>query len=120
MNEIRNNFNSWEWCYGKTPKFNITQTFSVPRDLLHSNSGSSAQLNVTMTVENGRISDITIYVPYGFSSFGFTGEAKVIHSLKGKKFSVQAFEDLEECLGCLLDEKDRFVTECLKQVMTCA
>lgn len=120
LTEIRDNYSSWDWCYGKTPKFNITQTFAVPGGLIHNNASSPANLKVTITVEKGRISDITLFVPYGLNSLGFTGEAKVIHGLKGKKFSVEAFEDLEESLGCLLDEKDRFVTECLKQVMTCA
>lgn len=120
LKEIRDIYSSWDWCYGKTPKFDITQTFQVPRGLMDAGTGASAYLSVTMTVELGKISDITVYVPYGLNSFGFNGEAKVIHSLKGKNFSVQAFDDLEDSLGCLLDEKDRFVTDCLKQVMTSA
>ncbi|XP_066247294.1 lipoyl amidotransferase LIPT1, mitochondrial-like [Euwallacea similis] len=120
LKEIRDAYKSWDWCYGKTPKFNITRSFTVPGVLLHNNNGASGSLNVTMSVENGMISDITIYVPYEFNSFGFTGEANVIHSLKGMRFSVQAFRDLEESLDSLLDEKDRFVTECVRQVMTCA
>lgn len=119
LNAIRNTYSSWNWCYGKTPKFDITKTFLVPGALIHNKTGSSGNLKITMTVENGRISDITMFVPYGFNSLGFTGEAKVIHELKGKKFSVEAFEDLEASLGSFLDEKDKFVTECLKQVMTC-
>ncbi|XP_050314172.1 lipoyltransferase 1, mitochondrial-like [Anthonomus grandis grandis] len=119
LNAIREKYSSWDWCYGKTPKFNITQAFKVPGGLVRNNTSAPGNLHVTMTVENGRISDITIYVPNELNSLGFTGEAKVIHSLKGKKFSVQAFDDMEDSLGCLLDEKDRFVTECLKQ-MACA
>ncbi|XP_066155509.1 lipoyl amidotransferase LIPT1, mitochondrial-like [Euwallacea fornicatus] len=120
LKEIRDAYKSWDWCYGKTPKFDITRSFTVPGVLLHNNSGASGSLNVTMSVENGMISDITIYVPYEFNSFGFTGEAKVIHSLKGMQFSVQAIRDLEESFYSLLDDKDRFVTECVRQVMTCA
>ncbi|KAL1492718.1 hypothetical protein ABEB36_010933 [Hypothenemus hampei] len=120
LNEIRNTYASWEWCFGQTPQFKIVRSFTVPVDLLHGNSGSSATLNITISVENGLISDITVFVPYGFKSFGFTGEAKVIHNLKGKRFSLQAFEELESSLDCLLDEKDKFVTECVKQVMSCA
>ncbi|XP_076262298.1 lipoyl amidotransferase LIPT1, mitochondrial-like [Rhynchophorus ferrugineus] len=120
ITEIRDNYASWQWCYGKTPVFDITQTFTVPGDLIDQKTGSSAQLKVTMTVEKGKISDITLFVPYGFTALGFTGEAKVIHNLKGKKFSIEAFNDLEDSLGVLLDDRDKFVTECLKQVMTCA
>lgn len=119
LKEIRDNYSSWDWCFGKTPKFDISKTFVVPGDLIHNNTGSAASLKVTMAVENGRIADITLFVPYGLDSLGFTGEAKVIHELKGKKFSVEAFQDLEKSLGNFLDEKDKFVTECLKQVMTC-
>lgn len=120
LNEIRNRFSSWDWCYGATPKFDITQSFTVPGSLLHENTGASSSLNVTMTVENGLIAEIALHMPFELNSLGFMGEPKIFHTLKGKRFSVQAFEDLEDSLDCLLDDKHRFVSECVKQVMTCA
>ncbi|XP_060537425.1 lipoyltransferase 1, mitochondrial-like isoform X2 [Cylas formicarius] len=120
LKEIQDYYTSWDWCYGNTPKFHITQSFPVPGGLIHNTSGTCADVKVTMTVESGKISDITLFVPEGFSSFGFTGEAKVVTGLKGKRFSINAFNELENSLDSLLDEKERFVTECVRQVMTSA
>lgn len=75
-----------------------------------------------MNVEQGRISDVTLYVPPGLSSTGFSGEAKVITSLKGHKFTEDAINSLEWSLSGseygLVDDRDKFVTECVRQVMT--
>lgn len=117
LDEIRDQYSSWDWCYGKTPKFNISRSFMVPDSLVNS-FGSAGDLKVTLTVEHGKISDVTLYVPPGFTSSGFTGEANVITTLVGHKFSEETLNRLEILLGGLASDKDRFVTECLKQVMT--
>ncbi|KAJ8983438.1 hypothetical protein NQ317_013200 [Molorchus minor] len=114
--KIRDQYTSWEWCYGKTPKFNISKTFSVPETLI-SSYGASCDLKITMTVECGKISDISLYIPPGLSSSGFSGNANVISSLIGHKFSEEALNILENLLGGYVDEKEKFVSECLKQLL---
>lgn len=105
LNEIRDTYNSWDWCYGKTPSFNVSQTFNVPGEW-NQNSGASTQIKVTMKVENGRIADIIIFIPYGSLSMG---ETKAVHNFRGKKFSIRTLNDLEESLGGLLLD-DRFIS----------
>ncbi|XP_057651393.1 lipoyltransferase 1, mitochondrial isoform X2 [Diorhabda carinulata] len=117
LTEIRNQLVSWEWHYGKTPKFNITKSFKIP-DSLVEGYGISEDLRVTMVVENGKINDISLYVPPGISSQGFSGNVNVITSLIGHKFSEDTLGSLEMMISGLVNEKDRFVSECLKQVMT--
>ncbi|XP_056646874.1 lipoyltransferase 1, mitochondrial isoform X2 [Diorhabda sublineata] len=117
LTEIRNQLVSWEWHYGKTPKFNITKSFKIP-DSLVEGYGISEDLRVTMVVENGKINDISLYVPPGISSQGFSGNVNVITSLIGHKFSEATLGSLEMMISGLVNEKDRFVSECLKQVMT--
>jgi len=122
VSEIRNTLTDWEWCYGKTPKFSVTKSFAVPAQFLNNFDSVTENLRVTMIVEQGRVSDVTLYVPPGLSSTGFSGEAKVITSLKGHKFTEDAINSLEWSLSGseygLVDDKDKFVTECVRQVMT--
>lgn len=114
INEIRDEFTSWDWCFAKTPKFEITKSFVLP----HTLHDIPTALKVTMTVDQGRIDDVKLFIPPGLSSTGFTGEASVITNLKGQKFTQDALNSWELLLGSLVNDKDKFVTECLKQVMT--
>nr|AFI81409.1 lipoate protein ligase [Phyllotreta striolata] len=116
LNEIRNELVSWNWQYGKTPKFNIIKSFKIP-EYLHEGYDVNEDLKVTMEVENGKISDVVLYIPPGLSTSGFSGNANVITSLIGHSFSDEALSGLEMMIGGLVSEKDRFVSECLKQVM---
>lgn len=122
LTEIRENFETWDWNYGKTPKFTINRTFPVPEHLLTNYEGNCLDLCITLKVEHGRINDVTLFVPPGLTSSGFSGEAKVITSLKGQKFSEDAMTSLEWYLGVgensYSDDRDKFVTECFRQVMT--
>ncbi|XP_028149815.1 lipoyltransferase 1, mitochondrial isoform X2 [Diabrotica virgifera virgifera] len=116
LTEIKEQLLSWNWQYEKTPKFNITKSFKV-HDTLAENYGINEDLKVNMVVENGKISDISLYVPPGLSSQGFSGNANVITSLIGHTYSEDAVHDLEMMINGLVNEKLRFGSEHLKQVM---
>ncbi|CAH0561865.1 unnamed protein product [Brassicogethes aeneus] len=115
ISEIRDQLQGWEWCYGKTPKFTVSRSFAVPDRLTCS---GPEDLKITLTVESGLIADVSLYVPPGLSSSGFAGEANVITHLKGQRFEEEVFNNLELSLGGLVNDRDKFVTECLKQVVT--
>ncbi|KAG5895055.1 hypothetical protein JTB14_021022 [Gonioctena quinquepunctata] len=119
LDKIRDQLASWEWCFGKTPKFNITKSFKVPEALV-SGEEMCEDLKVTMIVEHGKIIDLILYVPSGFLFDGSAGNANVIKSLVGHRFSEDAFSSLESLLDDLVSEEEKFVTQCLKQVMTSA
>lgn len=78
------------------------------------------EINITMIVENARIKDVTMFVPPGLSRSGFSGEIKVLTNLKGRKFTEDALKSLEDyCKSAAsTNDKDRFVSDCVKQVMT--
>lgn len=78
------------------------------------------ELKVTMMVESGKIVDVKLYIPPGMEINGFSGEANVITSLIGHKFSEESLNLLELHVGGLENDKDKFVTECLKQVVASA
>jgi len=119
ITEIRDKLVNWEWCYGKTPKFQIFRSFPVPAQFLNSTTDHPNELRIKLQVANGRISDVTLFVPPGLSSSGFTGEAKVVTGLKGQRFTEEALAAIESNLGInnYVDEKEKFVTECVRQAM---
>ncbi|EFA10961.1 lipoyl amidotransferase LIPT1, mitochondrial [Tribolium castaneum] len=115
IEEIRDNLQGWQWRFGKTPKFTISRSFTVPEHLISQDVPDD--LKVTMVVEGGKISDVNLYVPPGLVANGFSGNVNVITSLIGHKFSEEALDNLEWSLGALGSDKDKFVTDCVKQVM---
>ncbi|XP_017782287.1 PREDICTED: lipoyltransferase 1, mitochondrial-like [Nicrophorus vespilloides] len=117
ITEIRNRLASWDWCYGSTPKFTILRSFPVPAQLLNPSSETSNELHVKVEVNTGKISDVTLFVPPGLTSSGFTGEAKVVTSLRGQKFSEAAINSFESILGVNNNEKEKFVTDCVREAV---
>lgn len=125
--EIRRELQSWDWCYGKTPLFTVSRSFPVPSELLAPSKVYSAtqELSINMSVEKGLISDVTLNIPPGLVESGFHGEASVITHLKGKRFTSEALNALQEAMltrhdsrdSRKLDEKEQFVAKCFDQVV---
>lgn len=116
----------WDWCYGRTPLFTVSRTFPVPNELLAPTKVYSAtqELSINMTVEKGLISDVTLNIPPGFVESGFHGEASVITHLKGKRFTSEALDALQDAMltrhstnDRKLDDKEQFVAKCFDQVV---
>lgn len=106
ITEIRNTFQDWEWCFGKTPKFTVSKTYS-------SHLLNVEYVTATLTVDKGIITDMSLYLPPGATSSGFSGTADVISSLKGQKFSEELLYSLEHSLGC----SDKFISQGEQQAM---
>lgn len=126
LSELRNELESWDWCFGRTPIFTVSRTFPVPAELLAPSRvyRASEELVINMTVEKGLISDITLNIPPGFMESGFHGEASVITHLKGKRFTSEALSALQDAMltrhlsnDMKLDEKEQFVAKCFDQVV---
>ncbi|RZB39550.1 BPL LplA LipB domain containing protein [Asbolus verrucosus] len=117
IEEMKDELQSWKWLYGKTPKFTISRSFTVPENLLI-NTDVPDDLKIAMVVENGKITDVNLFVPPGLVTGGFSGDVNVITSLIGQKFSEDVLDNLEWSLGALVSDKDKFVTDCVRQVMT--
>lgn len=125
--ELRNELQSWDWCYGRTPAFTVSRSFPVPAELLAPSKvySSTQELVISMTVEKGLIDDVTLNIPPGLVESGFHGEASVITHLKGKKFTSEALSALQEAMltrriaGDVkqLDDKEQFVAKCFDQVV---
>ncbi|XP_050344667.1 lipoyltransferase 1, mitochondrial isoform X2 [Nymphalis io] len=127
LSELKNELQTWDWSFGRTPVFTVSRSFPVPAELLAPSKVYSAtqELVINMTVEKGLINDVTLNIPPGLVESGFHGEASVITHLKGKRFTSEALNALQEAMltrhtsGDVkkLDDKEQFVAKCFDQVV---
>ncbi|XP_071441008.1 lipoyl amidotransferase LIPT1, mitochondrial isoform X2 [Hetaerina americana] len=144
LEKLRQEMSSWIWRFGKTPRFDVTRSFTIPRELAVGEAASAeaeklskapaadaspAQLTVKMEVVNGRVSDVTITIPPGFLNAAPNGgEIAVVTDLRGKRFSEEALRILDESFAVTDPcgragqpgqggEKNRFVASCVRKVM---
>ncbi|KAG8222401.1 hypothetical protein J437_LFUL003022 [Ladona fulva] len=141
LEKLRQEMISWNWRFGKTPRFDVTRSFPIPRELATSEmpdaeklnkasvDGLTAQLTVKMEVVNGRVSDVTITIPPGFlGAAPDGGEIAVVTGLRGKRFSEEALRILDESFAISdpsgrsgkpshVGDKNRFVASCVRKVM---
>lgn len=107
ISELRENFASWDWRIGKTPKFSVQKAIQ-----LKSESGEQQQqqqqqpqqeMKVKVDVEKGLIQEISLLVP---------GQEPipVVSSLVGKPY-------LEDCFHGILDAMKGASTENMKHAM---
>lgn len=93
LTTIRDELSSWDWVYGKTPQFSSNVSFALLPD-------TKTKLKLSMSVEGGKIDDVTLQVPPGLSAMGFHGDAQVCipntTQLKGQKFTAKAVENLKQ------------------------
>uniref|UniRef100_A0A2H8TEX0 Lipoyltransferase 1, mitochondrial n=2 Tax=Melanaphis sacchari TaxID=742174 RepID=A0A2H8TEX0_9HEMI len=73
FNEIKNEMESWEWRYGRTPKFNITVK-------------SNDEHSVILSVKNGIIENVAT-----------TCNVSLSH-LINEKFNMKIVEEIKQCL----------------------
>lgn len=92
----------------------------MPHHLAKNVQGGYPDINITMIVENARIEDVKMIVPPELSQNGISGEINIFSNMKGRKFTEDALKFLEDYFkdAVYADDKDRFVSDCVKQVMT--
>ncbi|XP_031630413.1 lipoyltransferase 1, mitochondrial [Contarinia nasturtii] len=79
--EIRDSFMSWDWCYGKTPKF------TVQKDLQLKSDEKDHNVQLSVSVNAGLIEDITLNVP-NYDSI------PVVTTLKGTPYSEEHLNNI--------------------------
>lgn len=120
LEKIRNEFQSWEWRFGRTPKFNVTRTFPLPQ---HISAGEKSEenLKVTVSVTNGLVEDVIMRIPPTLMmSDAFVEDIKVMTSIRGRRFSEDALDELDASFGgpqAMKDDSKQFVADCVRKVM---
>lgn len=93
MNQIINKFCSWDWNFGKTPKFTVTRTFDVPinDDKIH-------RLNLSLEIQNGIVEEIRMSLPAGLVSTN-DQDVSVISNLRGTRYNHEVTEKIISEIG---------------------
>lgn len=67
LDKIREEFVSWAWRFGKTPKFSVTRSFPVPSVMARQSevnfNGINEELAISLEVVKGVIEDVTLKIP---------------------------------------------------------
>ncbi|KAF5290097.1 hypothetical protein FQA39_LY14878 [Lamprigera yunnana] len=92
LSKIHAELSSWDWCYGHSPKFTITKSFLVPN--CFTKGIFDAELNISIAVENGRITQVEFNDCLGL----FKTHINVATHLKNCQFSQQAFNSISHLL----------------------
>lgn len=60
MEKIRAEFESWDWRFGKSPKFSVTKNFPLPEPMKVT---GQEELTVKVEVEAGLVKDVIFHIP---------------------------------------------------------
>lgn len=105
ISELRENFSSWDWRIGKTPKFSVQKSIQLKSESGADQSQQQPQqeMKVKVDVERGLIQEISLLVP---------GQEPipVVSSLVGKPY-------MEDCFHGILDAMKGASTENMKHAM---
>lgn len=105
ISELRENFSSWDWRIGKTPKFSVQKSIQLKSESGEQQPQQQPQqeMKVKVDVEKGLIQEISLLVP---------GQEPipVVSSLVGKPY-------LEDCFHGILDAMKGASTENMKHAM---
>ncbi|KAK0088493.1 hypothetical protein PV325_011794 [Microctonus aethiopoides] len=121
INKLRDEFKSWEWNYGKCPKFTVNRLLKVPLTAITSTKSSttiSSQLstgkstlntnesyrllNLTIHVNNGIIDDIKMSLPSNLIQDDESNcniEASVISDIRGTRYNHKVPDEIVTALG---------------------
>lgn len=95
LDELASEFRSWDWNYGKTPKFSVTREL----DLVAQDS-KVHRFELTLEIQNGIIEEIKMRLPAGLVSNDFSQDASVISNLRGTRYDHEITENIITAIGC--------------------
>lgn len=91
---MRNEFCSWDWNFGKTPKFTVSRTLDIP-----AHDGKMHRLNLTLEIQNGIVEEIKMSLPAGLVSTNFEQDVSVISNLRGTRYDHDVTENIIAAIG---------------------
>lgn len=103
ISELRENFSSWDWRVGKTPKFSVQKSIQLKSEGAEQQQQEQQEMKVKVDVEKGVIQEINLLVP---------GQEPipVVSNLVGKPY-------MEDCFNGILDAMKGASTENMKHAM---
>lgn len=92
LDRLKSEFESWDWNYGKTPKFIITRHLKFPGDF--------NLVSLIVDVQNGIISDIKVDLPPNLSGSYKSRVDNVISSFQSSRYNYDFVDNFCHALGC--------------------
>lgn len=87
-------YESWNWRFGHTPKFTISQSFDIPDE-----HGASGELVISLEIVKGLIESVCFKIPPTLvNDEHFLQDAELLCSVQGRKFTETALDDLKDAL----------------------
>lgn len=112
MDKLTNEFRSWSWNFGKTPKFTVTRAFEVT-----AHDGKVHRLNLRLDVQDGIVEEVRMSLPNELASADFDQDASVITNLCGTRYNHEITDNIIAAIGCKVDTSGTIHTEDKSNVM---
>lgn len=118
LDKLRQDFESTQWIFGKTPKFKVCRSFAVPASVLNSDQ-AGGEFHIELEVTKGRVDTVTVNSTADGegNSFCSTEVQALVDSVQGLEFGPQLTEAVHQRLLAsatgLATAKRQFFTDCV-------
>jgi len=120
LDKLREEFESTQWIFGKTPKFKVCRLFGVPRSVFnpdHVRSGSDAvvvgEFNIELEVTKGKVEAVTTSTSGGFSPEEIQALVDAIQSLEFGPGLAHQLQDRLHSVSTMSTNKKQFFVDCV-------
>ncbi|XP_051153315.1 lipoyltransferase 1, mitochondrial [Leptopilina boulardi] len=94
IDQLTEEFRSWQWIYGKTPKFTVTRYIEMA-----TGNNSSNRLKLILDIHDGIVNDIQLILPTNLVPSGCNENASVITNLRGSRYSPDIIDNIINAIG---------------------
>ncbi|XP_014478714.1 PREDICTED: lipoyltransferase 1, mitochondrial-like [Dinoponera quadriceps] len=96
LDKLTSEFRSWDWNFGRTPKFTVTRTLEAT-----GHDGKVQRLNFNVEVQNGVVEEVKMNPPGGSTMVDFGEDVSVIAAnFCGAKYSHEIIENIIAAISC--------------------
>jgi lipoyltransferase 1 len=116
LDQLREDFYSHQWIFGKTPKFKVSKTFEVPNEVLPDNPIS--HLTFDIEVMNGIVQDVRVQMSPAFLDPDLIDLSEILLKLDFNDGLVKKFSDLLSVHSANITKAKRnFLLQCLDEMI---
>lgn len=116
LDQLRADFISHQWVFGKTPKFKVSKKFEVPSTIFEAISGESEML-IEIEVSKGVIQDVRLQMPPGLLDPDLMDLSEILLKMDFNGKLVQNFQSRLEAYVELSQEKKEFFIQALDEMI---
>ncbi|EFN76616.1 Lipoyltransferase 1, mitochondrial [Harpegnathos saltator] len=95
LDELTGVFRSWDWNFGKTPKFTATRTLEITN-----HDDKVYYVNLHVDVQKGLVEQVKMSLPDGLASIDFDQDASAISNFCGIRYDHEIIENIIAAIDC--------------------